>query len=65
MQRKEHLAERACRWSSCSISMSFFLPQVEQERNGKQEEQEWNVREDTRLLDAVEMFGYGGQLHIS
>jgi len=33
--------------------------QVEAERRGSQEETCWNVREDTRLLDAVEMFGYG------
>jgi len=32
--------------------------QVEEQRVAAQES-EWNVREDTRLLDAVEMFGYG------
>lgn len=33
--------------------------QVEEQRKGSAEDNEWNVREDTRLLDAVEMFGYG------
>lgn len=33
--------------------------QVEEQRRGTLEDNEWNVREDTRLLESVEMFGYG------
>ena len=33
--------------------------QVEAEREVASKVVEWNVREDTRLLDAVEMFGFG------
>ena len=33
--------------------------QVEAEREVASKVVEWNVREDTRLLDAVKMFGFG------
>jgi len=32
---------------------------------GRQQEEDWNVREDTRLLEAVEMYGYGNWKDIS
>ena len=44
--------------SRCDSILSPPL-QVEEQRKGSAEDNEWNVREDTRLLDAVEMFGYG------
>ena len=44
--------------SRCDSTLSPPL-QVEEQRKGSAEDNEWNVREDTRLLDAVEMFGYG------